>query len=126
MTFDPNKPVACRDGTRARIICTDAKGSGPIVALVTFEWGEAVVQYGMDGSRYASVDQDKLDLINIPEKRTLRGWVNVYVQRNCGTLSEYFRLHETKEAADTWDKGVVGPRIACIEIVREFTAGEGL
>lgn len=32
--FDPTKPVQTRDGRKARIICTDAKGVLPIIALV--------------------------------------------------------------------------------------------
>ena len=31
--FDPTKPVQCRNGRKARIICTDAKGEYSIFAL---------------------------------------------------------------------------------------------
>ena len=70
--FNPEKPVRTRDGRKARIICTDAKGDYPIIALVQEAFGqelaEAYTQTGVwsywDG---AGNDFDQGDLINIEE-----------------------------------------------------------
>lgn len=68
--FDPTKPVQTRDGRKARIICTDAKGEYPIVALITYEDGEE--EPGMFYSNGAFISgQHTLpsrDLVNIPQE----------------------------------------------------------
>jgi hypothetical protein len=118
MKFDPTKPVQTRDGRKARIICTDAKGGNPIVALRTSENGkyEVMELYYEDGRCQAS--SPGCDLINIPEKRTLDCWVNVY-DRKCAPVCEY----SSRSYADA----SAGPdRIACLHIVQEYTVGEGL
>ena len=69
MTFDPTKPVQTRDGRKARILCTDAKGGQPIVALVTTFDNEAehVVRFRSDGGCYSRGADPVHDLINVPE-----------------------------------------------------------
>lgn len=57
-----------------------------------------------------------LDLINIPEKRTIEFWINVYPR-------ERDTLHNSKTEADTM---ALPGRTECLHIVREYTEGEGL
>lgn len=73
--FDPTKPVRARAGMAARIICKNAKGDRPIVALVTEEsGGETPRSFKKDGSHGWGVES-LLDLVNIPEEYA--GWVSL-------------------------------------------------
>lgn len=89
--FDPSKPVQTRGGGVARIVCRDARGKYPIVALIDAgaEW-EAAARFTSGGW----IDCDKRsdesveDLINIPETHEMtvhfyRGSTNggVYASR---------------------------------------------
>ena len=56
--------LTTRDGHAARIICTDAKGPKPIVALVLSDSTETACQYDLGGQRYYLADS-KLDLFMI-------------------------------------------------------------
>ena len=67
--FDPTKPVQTRDGHKARIVCTDRKGTVSIVALVERYSHENAVYYGSDG-RLVGSKESRLDLVNIPEVTT--------------------------------------------------------
>lgn len=73
---DPSKKVVTRDGREVRIICTDAKGDEPIVALIynNIRDEENVYTYNRDGLFYKN--DSCLDLFFAPTKR--EGWVNVY------------------------------------------------
>jgi len=53
--------LTTRDGHAARIICTDAKGPKPIVALVLYDSTETAYQYDLGGQLYYLADS-KLDL----------------------------------------------------------------
>lgn len=119
MKFDPTKPFQTRDGRKARLLCTDAKGrigseAQPIVALITRPDGtEFAGQYTIDGHFYTDSQLSSSDLVNIPVEH--EGWVNVYSGGAFGVI------HETKEQAD---KKSDRHRIACIHI--KFKEGEGL
>ena len=78
------KPVCTRDGRKARIICFDAKGSMPIVALISNGDYENLHRYYNSGSNY-NVDND-YDLMMLPEKK--EGWINVYKERIYSTKEE--------------------------------------
>ena len=71
-TFDPTKPVRTRHGRAARIICTDAKGDYPIIALVVNIDDGTEFAYSYDGrGLYYSVGEEcGADLINVPERKT--------------------------------------------------------
>lgn len=71
------KPVCTRDGIKARIICFDAKGKQPIIALLEREkTDEEIIQtYSMNGRYYEFRKEDHRDLMMLPEKRS--GWINV-------------------------------------------------
>ena len=72
---DPSKKVVTRDGREVRIICTDAKGDEPIVALLYNKNRdeENVYTYNRDGRVYKN--DSCLDLFFAPIKR--EGWVNI-------------------------------------------------
>ena len=74
---NPSKKVVTRGGrTVKRILCTDARGDYPIVALV--DWGcyDNALSYTKDGGFYVSDGTSVNDLFFAPEKH--EGWVNVY------------------------------------------------
>ena len=74
---NPSQKVVTRDGRDVRIICTDAKGDEPIIALVynNIRDEENVYTYNRDGYFYKDNDSC-LDLCFAPIKR--EGWINVY------------------------------------------------
>jgi len=78
MTFDPTKPVQTRDGRPARVICADARGGWPIIALIGVSEGcEETSRHLEDGAYNRAAPQSRRDLINVPEKRTLDIWVDI-------------------------------------------------
>ena len=72
---NPNRKVVTRNGRSARIICTDAKGNYPIVALIEEGGYDNALSYTKDGKLYAG-ESNVYDLFFAPEKH--EGWVNVY------------------------------------------------
>ena len=74
---NPSQKVVTRDGREVRIICTDAKGEEPIIALVYNKNRdeENVYTYNREGIFYKDNDS-YLDLFFAPIKR--EGWINVY------------------------------------------------
>ena len=72
---NPKRKVVTRNGRSARIICTDAKGNYPIVALIEEGGYDNALSYTKDGKLYVGETND-YDLFFAPEKH--EGWVNVY------------------------------------------------
>ena len=78
------KPVCTRDGRKARIICFDAKGTHPIIALVSdpdIEGDEIPFCYTNYGFYNNPNCESKHDLMILPEKK--EGWVNVAKEPLC-------------------------------------------
>ena len=74
---NPSKKVVTKEGkTVKRILCTDARGDYPIVALVHCGCYDTALSYTKDGGFYASGETSVNDLFFAPEKH--EGWVNVY------------------------------------------------
>ena len=75
---DPSKKVVTRDGKDARIICTDARGLYPVVALIEGPDGdvEDLSLYTKDGCWSLSDTESSLSLCFAPTK--IERWVNVY------------------------------------------------
>ena len=69
------RKVVTRNGRSARIICTDAKGNYPIVALIEEGGYDNALSYTKDGKLYVGETND-YDLFFATEKH--EGWVNVY------------------------------------------------
>ena len=80
---NPSKKVVTRDGRKVRIICTDAMGDYPLIALVEVPDGTAEQAYSFTskGSYYTSTISDN-DLF-FSEKH--EGWANLYksVNKDC-------------------------------------------
>ena len=111
--FDPTKPVQTRDGRKARIICTDYKGSiQPVIAIIDEGDRESVHWYNKDGRFLTIAQETRDDLINVPEKRKV--WVNI---NSSGSTYGYQCREVADEMADS-------RRIACKEL--EYYEGEGL
>ena len=100
---NPSRKVVTRDGKKVKkILCTDAAGSYPIVALVENSIGDRAVdsafQYTVDG-RYLTDETDNKDLFFAPEKR--EGWVNIFKGTyNDNRLLGHCRIFESKEDAE--------------------------
>jgi hypothetical protein len=73
-----------------------------------------VTQYTCDGKAKIG-GENSIDAINIPEKRELNVWVNVY-ENGCDVC-------KSKDAADVYR---IGYCLACIHIKQTYTVGEGL
>ena len=92
---NPSRKVVTKRGENVRILCTDRKGSHPIVALVKESCvsDETVYKYDENGNcQYA--ETDIYNLFFAPEKH--EGWVNIYQvgkNKKCGFI------YETEEAA---------------------------
>lgn len=106
------KPVCTRDGRKARIICFDAKGDKPIIALVEMGTAETPNNYPIDG-KAVSAKEASCDLMMLPEKRN--GWVNVYNHLGVITLSH--NPFDTKEEALEGLKSASG-RAYCIDTIK--------
>jgi hypothetical protein len=117
MAFDPKKPVQTRDGRPARILCTDAKSSFPIIALVTmFDGSEAAHPYYAEGnSRSSSIHP--FDLVNVPVKRTItvRRWLIVFNDGTSLLSSEPLPMGSREVFA-----------VRELNIIETLTEGEGL
>ena len=74
---NPLRKVVTRDGRKVRIVCTDAKGTYPVTALVEHYDGtsENAFVFTEDG-RYLADGTDEKDLFFPSEKNI--GWVNVW------------------------------------------------
>ena len=96
----PSKKVVTRDGRAVRIICTDAKGDEPIIALVynNIREEENVYTYNRDGSFYGD-NYDCLDLFFAPVKK--EGWVNLFKDEELTFINGdvYENEKDAKEAA---------------------------
>ena len=97
---DPSQKVVTRDGRAVRIICTDAKGEEPIIALVynNIREEENVYTYNRDGYFYKNNDSC-LDLFFTSTKR--EGWVNIYRDNNTTYIGDvYPNEKDAKEYKD--------------------------
>lgn len=93
---NPSKKVITRDGRNARIICTDAKGNFPVVALVEIYNGTENVLRLEENGHFYNDTEDSRDLFFAPEKH--EGWLNIYHSEN----GFYLRgtPYKTKEEAE--------------------------
>ena len=77
---NPNRRIITKDGRNVRIICTDAKGNFPIIALVeTYNGNETVLRLKENGRFYNDTENSR-DLFFATEKKN--GWVNIYKSGN--------------------------------------------
>jgi hypothetical protein len=117
--IDWNKPLQTRDGRPARVICTDAKGRYPIVALVDDPRnGQLVVVRTTEGFLDPAFPNHYSDLVNVPPVRECReAWINTY-EKSLGEC-----VHPTRAEADA---EATTARLACIHLTFSFAKGDGL
>lgn len=109
-SFDPTKPVQTRDGRKVELLRHNLNTVYSIVAIITEKDGtETGMFYTEDGEWMKGLEGHKDDLINIPTKHKLTGWVNVYAEHleNC--------VHKTKIEADK-AQSRLDKRIACLDL----------
>lgn len=103
---DSSKKVVTRDGREVRIICTDAKGDEPIIALVYNKNRdeENVYTYNRDGSFYRD-NYDCLDLFfkSINNNTNREGWINLFKDEDIVYLTGI--IHDSEEDARKAIKG---------------------
>ena len=97
---NPRK-VMTKDGRDVRILCVDAKGDYPVVALIPDGEGEYKrdhpEMYTEDGCSYSG-RMSFLDLFFAPEKKV--GWVNVYEGADGNSYVGDSRIFKSKEDAE--------------------------
>ena len=107
---NPTKKVITRDGRSVRIICTDATGNFPIIALVkTYNGSEIVLRLKENGRCYNDTE-DPRDLFFVSDKKS--GWINLYKINS--TISPGPRAYDTKEDAES----VVGDKSYYISTIK--------
>ena len=93
---NPNRRIITKDGRNVRIICTDAKGNFPIIALVeTYNGNETVLRLKENG-RFYNDTENSSDLFFTPIKK--EGWVNVYKTRS--GAAQIGQIYSSKEEAE--------------------------
>ena len=100
----PSLKVVTRDGRAVRIICTDAKGDEPIIALVynNIREEENVYTYNRDGYFYGDNDSC-LDLFFAPTKK--EGWINLFKDKEINYPYIPGIIHDSEEEAKEAIKG---------------------
>ena len=97
---NPSRKIVTRDGRNVRVLCTDAKGDYPIVALIATLDGsiEFVCKFKKDGHFLDNDDNNSnLDLFFVPEKH--ERWVNLYKENdNIYASMDTFKTKEEAEA----------------------------
>ena len=95
---NPSKKVITRDGNSVRILCTDAKGNFPIIALVeTYNGAENVIRLKENGHFYNGTE-DSRDLFFASVKKS--GWINLYKMNSM--ISPGPRTYDSKEEAESF------------------------
>lgn len=118
MKLDLEKPVQTRDGRVVEIINHKMRGAQPIAGYVGD--CEQLYYWSASGSYYGNEQKPcNTDLINIPEKRTVEFWVNVYA---AGVIDGNPCWNSREKADDCAGSS----RIDCLYFRREFNVGEGL
>ena len=97
---NPSRKIVTRDGRNVRVLCINAKGDYPIVALIATLDGsiEFVCKFKKDGHFLDNDDNNSnLDLFFVPEKH--ERWVNLYKENdNIYASMDTFKTKEEAEA----------------------------
>lgn len=96
---NPRK-VITRDGRNVRILCVDAKGDYPVVALISEADSKCDIPkiYTEDGYRYDLFHQSSFDLFFAPEIH--EGWANVFGGADGNSYVGDSRIFKSKEDAE--------------------------
>ena len=90
-----SQKIVTRNGRSVKIVCTDAKNEFPIVALVTNDDKEVLMDYNNNG-KVSPDEMTDLDLFFAPTKR--EGWINIFKNNN-GTYTS-ISIYQTKNEAE--------------------------
>ena len=95
---NPSRKIVTRDGRNVRIICTDAKGNFPIVALIETLDGTTEVphKFKKNGYFFTGNEDYYLNLFFTPEKH--ERWLNLYKEDN--NIYASMDTFKTKEKAE--------------------------
>ena len=97
---NPSRKIVTRDGRNVRVLCTNAKGDYPIVALIATLDGsiEFVCKFKKDGHFLNNDDNNSnLDLFFVPEKH--ERWINLYKEDD--NIYASMDTFKTKKEAET-------------------------
>lgn len=111
---NPSKKVVTKEGkTIKRILCTDARGNYPIVALIDEGLYDNALSYTKDGKLYAG-ESNVYDPFFASEK--YEGWLNIYRSES----GFYLRgnPYKSKEEADEVAKA--NPKTFCTTVKIEW------
>ena len=117
MKFDfKNKTYTLQNGSEYRNYCDDAGGKFPIHGAykVNGEW--IFIQHTSNGNFFVDRKDCEYDLIEAKKTHTVTFWVNFYPEN----VTSSWRSKQSADNVATDD------RIACLEITRTFTEGEGV
>lgn len=111
---NPERKIVTRDGRSVkRILCVDAKGDYPIVALIKSkdEKEEYPFRYTVNG-QFSPCYEKQADLFFVPEK--YEGWANIYTDCN-NTDCLGTRIFKSKDEAEKegkkWEDYVITIKI---------------
>ena len=107
---NPNRRIITKDGRSVRIICTDAKGNFPIIALVEIHNGAETVIRLKENGRFYNDTENSSDLFFVQEKKS--GWINLYKINSI--ISPGPRAYDTKEDAES----VVGDKSYYVSTIK--------
>ena len=95
-----SQKVVTRDGRLVRIVCIDAKNEFTIIALITNNDKEVLMDYNNNGKVSSSDEITDLDLFFAPTKR--EGWVNIFKDEELPFINGdiYKSEKEAKEKAE--------------------------
>ena len=94
---NPNRKVVTRDGRSVKIICTNAKGNFPIIALVeTYNGNETVLRLKENG-RFYNDTENSSDLFFAPAKK--EGWINLFKINSTITTGKVYNTEEEAKSA---------------------------
>lgn len=95
---NPSKKVVTKEGkTVKRILCTDARGGYPVIALVDCGDYDSAFTY-TKGGKHIEYKSSSSDLFFVTEKH--EGWLNIYRSDECGFYIRGTSPYESKEKAD--------------------------
>ena len=92
---NPSQKVITRNNKEVRIICTDAKNDFPIIALISIDDKETLMDYNNNGE-LSPDEMTDFDLFFASIKK--EGWVNIFKDNN-GTYAS-ISIYQTKDEAE--------------------------
>ena len=100
---NPSRKLITGDGRKVkRILCTDAMGPYPIIALIDYGSYDKALSYTRDGNSYiGGLNEDDLfedDLFFVSEKH--EGWINIFKDNDGNDYVGQFFIFGSKEEAE--------------------------